>query len=228
MCQAERRRRSQEEIRWTAGLLFALLALPSSAAEPGPSSLCRKAVTVRSGDTLSALAQRCDTTPAELLRANPEITNPNVIPLGATLRIPGRAPAVQRVEKQDAGSAPDRLLVEPSRAARGARVTLSASGLPPGALVWVKGGRQATSQLIVKRARTDAKGRLRTSVVLPSWSGAGRVPEHYLFSVQVPQTGETIHSAPVLLATPSQADEGLAARGKRPPRNATSREEAPQ
>jgi lysozyme len=45
--------------------------------------------TVRSGDTLSQLALRFNTTVNALLRANPQITNPNVLAVGQQLYIPG-------------------------------------------------------------------------------------------------------------------------------------------
>ena len=45
--------------------------------------------TVQSGDTLSSIAAKEGTTVAELLKANPQITNPNLIQAGATLNLPG-------------------------------------------------------------------------------------------------------------------------------------------
>ena len=47
---------------------------------------------VRPGDTLFALAQRFGTTIAEILRVNPQITNPNVLIVGQRLCIPVRPP----------------------------------------------------------------------------------------------------------------------------------------
>jgi LysM repeat protein len=45
--------------------------------------------TVQKGDTLSSIAQRFQTTVSALLRANPEITNRNVIPVGQIIYLPG-------------------------------------------------------------------------------------------------------------------------------------------
>jgi len=45
--------------------------------------------TVQSGESLSSIAAREGTTVAELLKANPQITNPNLIQAGATLNLPG-------------------------------------------------------------------------------------------------------------------------------------------
>ena len=47
------------------------------------------AITVRSGDTLSAIAQRNKVSLAELLRANPQIENPTLIHPGDELHLPG-------------------------------------------------------------------------------------------------------------------------------------------
>ena len=49
--------------------------------------------TIRSGDTLSKIAQNNNTTVDALLKANPNITNPNVIYAGATLNLPGQSGA---------------------------------------------------------------------------------------------------------------------------------------
>jgi murein DD-endopeptidase MepM/ murein hydrolase activator NlpD len=46
--------------------------------------------TVKSGDTLGAIAERHGTTVAAILKANPSITNPNAISVGQTIRLPGK------------------------------------------------------------------------------------------------------------------------------------------
>lgn len=57
---------------------------------------------VVSGDTLSGIAARFDTTTAELQRLNPSITNPDMIAVGQVLRIP-------QSNSGDARSTPDLL-----------------------------------------------------------------------------------------------------------------------
>lgn len=68
-----------------AGLLFLLLASPLALAQ----SPCGAQVTVESGDTLGRIANRCEVTLNELLAANPQIDNPNLISVGMTLTVPG-------------------------------------------------------------------------------------------------------------------------------------------
>ena len=48
---------------------------------------------VRSGETLSGIAQKHNVTLSELLSANPEITDPGLIRVGQTIKIPARAAA---------------------------------------------------------------------------------------------------------------------------------------
>ena len=45
--------------------------------------------TVRRGDTLSLIAQRYNTTVMDIMRANPQITNPNLIIVGQQICVPG-------------------------------------------------------------------------------------------------------------------------------------------
>lgn len=47
---------------------------------------------IKSGDTLSKIAQQNGTTVQALMAANPNITNPNLIYAGASLNLPGSAP----------------------------------------------------------------------------------------------------------------------------------------
>jgi LysM repeat protein len=50
---------------------------------------CGREYTVRSGDTLSAIARDCGITLQELLAANPTIANPNLIQVNQRINIPG-------------------------------------------------------------------------------------------------------------------------------------------
>ncbi len=47
------------------------------------------AITVRSGDTLSAIAQRNNVSLSDLIKANPQVSNPNLIYPGQQLNLPG-------------------------------------------------------------------------------------------------------------------------------------------
>ena len=69
-------------------VLFTLLVLFTSAT-PALASTCGNTVTVQRGDTLSKIAARCDVTVNGILRANPGITNPNLIVPGQVIILPG-------------------------------------------------------------------------------------------------------------------------------------------
>ena len=74
-------------------------------------------ITIKQGDTLSKLAIANGTTVAELMKANPNITNPNLIYAGKTLTIPttgaglaGTLPAGDATGGLNAGTAIDKTL----------------------------------------------------------------------------------------------------------------------
>jgi nucleoid-associated protein YgaU len=65
-------------------------AVPSPTATPGPTQLI---YVVKSGDTLTRIADQFDVTVEQILAANPEITNPNNISVGQRIVIPTATPA---------------------------------------------------------------------------------------------------------------------------------------
>jgi len=69
-------------------VLFTLAVLFASTT-PALASTCGETVTVQKGDSLSKIALRCNTTVNALLRANPAITNPNLIRPGQVIIMPG-------------------------------------------------------------------------------------------------------------------------------------------
>ncbi len=56
---------------------------------PALASTCGNTVTVQRGDTVSKIADRCGVTVNGILRANPGITNPNLIVPGQVIILPG-------------------------------------------------------------------------------------------------------------------------------------------
>ena len=84
---------------------------------PGPATAGvprgRRTYTVRSGDTLIAIADRFDTTLSRLVNAN-RIVDPSRIFVGQTLRIPGQrqAPAATPVDRAEAGALIERIARE--------------------------------------------------------------------------------------------------------------------
>jgi hypothetical protein len=64
------------------------------AGQGGSAGICGGNYTVRSGDTLSVIARDCSLSLADLVAANPQITNPDLIHVGDQIYIPIGAPPV--------------------------------------------------------------------------------------------------------------------------------------
>lgn len=71
--------------------ISASLAIPTGLATAEAQAECGNSYRVKRGDTLGKIARRCGTTISNLMMANPQIKNPNLIYTGRTLQIPGRA-----------------------------------------------------------------------------------------------------------------------------------------
>ncbi|MEX1170290.1 MAG: LysM domain-containing protein, partial [Chloroflexota bacterium] len=69
-------------------------AIPSTSVEPtAPPAPTAEVYLIKAGDTLSKVATSFDLTLAELLAANPQITDPDKIAIGDEITIPARPPA---------------------------------------------------------------------------------------------------------------------------------------
>jgi LysM repeat protein len=69
-------------------------AVPSTSVEPtAPPAPTAQVYLIKAGDTLSKVATSFDLTLAELLAANPQITDPDKIAIGDAVIIPARPPA---------------------------------------------------------------------------------------------------------------------------------------
>lgn len=70
---------------------LALVAMTSIALVGAPSAFAKsKTVTVKSGDTLTSIAERHKTTYVRLYNANKDVMNPDVIDVGDKIRIPAK------------------------------------------------------------------------------------------------------------------------------------------
>lgn len=118
--------------------------------------------TVRRGDTLGQIAAKFQTTVSALVRANPEITNPDLITVGQRLAIP---------EQRE----PDRptVTISPTRGPPGTTVQVRGRGLPPSTSLQVGAGVVNTEFGVVDRAATDRNGRLNTELTIPNFAQPG-------------------------------------------------------
>lgn len=182
----------------TLCLLAALVAGAAHAADEGP---CGASVTVEPGDTLTRIAQRCSVSPEALIEANPVIRDPNVVPLGVALKIPGgREPNAAPEPREDVVGLPP-VTVEPGRAAPGSRVMVVAHNLAPGADVLIGGGNAPQTPIFFARARTDEAGTLSAEVVLPDWAGRA---ERFHMIVEAPIGGDWLRTAAIDVFAPER------------------------
>lgn len=187
---------------WGLALGLLLLAPAAGAQE---SDGCGASVTVSAGDTLTSLARRCGTSVGALMKANPGLRDPDLVPRGTVLTLPQSVAAKPAPPAAETGAGT--LSVEPSTPAPGERVTVRASGLPPRARVWVKGGRSRLPEqhLVLRGARADAQGELRITLRLPKWVEAG--PARFTLSVEVPRSGTALLSPPLDVSLPRAASK---------------------
>lgn len=87
-----------------AAAALALTATPAAAQSP-----CGDSYTVRSGDTLYSIAQRCRTSVGAIVEANERIDDPNRIGAGWTIAMPGADGASDRGDRAQA----DRYRIRP-------------------------------------------------------------------------------------------------------------------
>ncbi|MEZ4617586.1 MAG: LysM peptidoglycan-binding domain-containing protein [Caldilineaceae bacterium] len=85
-------------------------------------SICGETVTVVAGDTLREIANRCNTTVAELLTANPGVRNRNLIYPGQVLTIPG---------SDDVNPDETAVIISPNTGTPGTVVSVTARNFPP-------------------------------------------------------------------------------------------------
>lgn len=195
--------RGTNTARRTATAVALAAALSASATSAGAQTNgCGATHTVAVGDTLTNIAARCGVTPQALIQANPAIRDPNVVPLGVTLTIPGAAaqgrPETPTLDDPPAGGAGvPPLRVIPIGGPLDARVRLFATNLPPGASALVGSGPRPGSALLFARGQVDATGVLSLELALPDWMlGAGVA--HLV--VEAPIGGPWLRAAPYPIA----------------------------
>lgn len=169
-------------------LLAITLASPAFAQD----AACGPTWTVSIGDTLTNIALRCGITPQALLSANPQITDPDVLPLGTALTIPGGVPRVDPVPETPQPSVGALVVVGVGPPLDG-RVRLFARDLPAGARVLVGSGETAATAIFFEKALVDPTGVLSVELTVPPWAARG---PRTVFVVEVPIGGGRIASPP--------------------------------
>jgi len=145
--------------------LFTLLALTALALPVGAQSTCGATLSVTSGDTLTSIAERCNTTVEELIRLNPGAETG--IQVGEILQLPNYGPA----------SGPPVVSVTPLSGAPGTDLTVAVNGFPPYTEVRLRLGSVDVGTATVQRVVTTANGVVRTTMEIPD---SARVGQQYV------------------------------------------------
>src|SRR5687767_2436617 len=113
-------------------------------------------VQIRSGDTLSGLAARHGTSVSALLRANPQIHNPNLIHAGQQLRLPGEGDSFQPSAPASSGGQRYTVRAGDSLSAIGSRFGVSYQSIAQANGISNPNRIYAGQQLVIPGARTPA------------------------------------------------------------------------
>lgn len=118
---------------------------------------CGDYYVVLPNDTLSEIAELCETTVEAILRLNPEITDPSRIYVGQIIRIPPVEKATTPI-----------IAFTPDCGLPGTSVQVLGSGFPSNVNVTVNGGEKNKPTSVTVTTNSDAFGRIETSLVIPS------------------------------------------------------------
>lgn len=138
-------------------MLLATFALIPMAAAQSP---CGERYTVRAGDSLSEIAERCNTTLLAVIRANPQIDNPSLIFPGMQINIPSEMIPDTGAQAQ--------VTVSPRSGVPGTTVTVRGSGFPDNGRVRVGPGVRNAEPVYIETVSTNEDGRFSIQITIPS------------------------------------------------------------
>jgi LysM repeat protein len=147
--------------------------------------------TVKPGDTLGQIAAQVGTTVSALVRANSDITDPNLITVGQRLTIP-----------QSPEPGQPTVTISPTRGSPGATLQITARGLPPTTSLQVGTGQVNTEFEAVDRVSTDRQGRFRTALTIPHSAQSG---ESWVVVVRQGERGGLTVSSNIFRVTAPQS-----------------------
>jgi LysM repeat protein len=118
---------------------------------------CGETYTVLPGDTLSDIAEICQTTVVAILKANPEINDPTEIYVGQVITIPR-------------SSTSPVLAISPTCGSAGNLLKVLGSGYPSNSTVEISIGPEDQSKFIVEFVTSDDLGSIDTEVYIPLYA----------------------------------------------------------
>jgi len=152
-----------------------VLKMPSGTT---PTVVAGSVYIVKPGDTLGGIAALFKVSLSAVLKANPTITNANVIEKGQQIKLPEGAAQVRTVG------------ITPVAGKAGDVVTLGATGFKPASEVDIRFGLTEASSASIGKVTTDSHGAVLQKVTVPSTAESGKV---YVFVVR--STAVTTESA---------------------------------
>jgi hypothetical protein len=178
------------------GVFVAVAPLTAVAQSP-----CGDSVTVVYGDSLREIANRCNTTVAAILAANPEITNRNLIRVGQVITLPGENDGGENEPTPDAAA----LTIQPTSGPPGTTLRVTGQNYPPLTEVVVGIGVPASEPITSFRAMTNAGGNLNTQIAVPADAGAN---ERFVVVAYVPGQGGARATSQEFITTSGQEQNG--------------------
>jgi LysM repeat protein len=146
-------------------LLSIILPMLSGLDEPAfAQSPCGEIYTVLPGDTLSQIAELCETTVTAILEANPEVEDATRLFVGLRLRIP------QPPEERE-----PILAITPACGPPGTEILVLASGFPPGANVDLSMHRKDQNPRIWTRVVSNEFGKIETRITLSTGAAPNQI-----------------------------------------------------
>jgi len=208
---------------FAAVLIAGQFFTPVAAAAPTAwqaSESCGDTVTVHRGDYLAEIARRCDTTVADILARNPQISNPNYIVAGMVLRLTGNAPQPRKVFIPNTGQRPffgnnfffsrfqgfhfnqpfrsAQVILSKTRAEAGDEITVHVRGFPANANIDFRVGKQGESYTTAYDGKTGSNGEANMAITIPSEADKG---EHWVVRVMTTElvVGPDVTSPAILI-----------------------------
>jgi spore coat assembly protein SafA len=147
-------------------ILILLISVIGLAANGVAQAACGPAYTARAGETLATIAFNCGVSYDSILAANPLIGDPDHIPPGQIVAIPGAIIPITGSNPTPAGLRS--LQVVPQSGPAGAQVAVSGTGFPASTTLTVGAGIVDSGPVVSQPVETDASGSFATQLNIPA------------------------------------------------------------